>query len=309
MNGIALAICLGFVVILSVVPGAWEIFQQSVQQTSSIMVCVVILVSIQNYRSEYRSRSLYLLRKHVVSNIIKVDRLQEETEQLLLNILPVHVAKQLKGGIRPEGTMAKKVPNSTILFASISNFSEFLNTVEYEEAMWILNDIICLFDELCDKYSVEKIKSNGPYYMAATGLEAQDSPLTAASNMARFALAMMGTLDRYNAEHKMNFQLKVGINSGSCVSGVIGKKKFSFDIWGDSVNVASRMESTNLPGRIQVTRDTYLLLKDKFNFQLRGFVVVKGKGEMQTYFLEGKLQSLPPSQGSFPSIPLQGGDK
>ena len=139
--------------------------------------------------------------------------------------------------------MAKKVPHSTILFASICNFSDFLNRVEYEEAMWVLNDIVCLFDELCDKYNVEKIKTNGPYYMAATGLELPDDDLgeQAAIDMCRFALAMHAVLEKYNADHDKHFQLRIGINHGPCVSGVIGKKKFSFDIWGDSVNVASRM--------------------------------------------------------------------
>jgi len=161
--------------------------------------------------------------------------------------------------------MAKKVPYSTVLFASISNFSEFLNSVEYEEAMWVLNDIVCEFDELCDKYNVEKIKTNGPYYMAVVGLEAEEklSGEKAANGLffssslsffsfrlvstrfvtgvAKFALAMMKTMERFNHEKGHSFTLRVGLNHGPCVSGVIGKKKFCFDIWGDSVNVASRM--------------------------------------------------------------------
>jgi len=293
MNFGILIILLAYVGTILLVPGAWVVFQYIFIETFPILICFVLAAFAQNYNQEYHFRQVFLLRKSIKNNFQRIIQLQEETEQLILNILPVHVARRLQDSYRPDNTMAQKVPYSTILFCSISNFAELLNTMEIEDAMWILNDVVCKFDDLCDFYGVEKIKTNGPYYMAVTGLEASNvqSGHAAAKSMAKFSLAMLETIGKFNSENSTRFELRIGLNYGPCVSGVIGKKKFSFDIWGDSVNVASRMESTNLPRKIQVSRDVALILKDSFHLTRRGMVPVKGKGEMETYFLEDQIKS------------------
>jgi len=243
MNSIIISIFLVYVIAVYQATDALVVFGQGFNETIGILACFLLAACVQNYLHEYRFRRVFLLRRNIKANFQRVVIMHDETEQLLLSVLPVHVAKKLKGSIRPEGTMAQRLPYSTILFCSICNFSDFLKTTPYEEAMWVLNDVVCLFDDLCDKYKIEKIKTNGPYYMALAGLQTEDvkSGNLAAGNLARFALMMNRKLAKFNQDRNFSFALRIGLHHGPCVSGVIGKKKIGFDIWGDSVNVASRM--------------------------------------------------------------------
>src|SRR2546430_2840354 len=147
----------------------------------------------------------------------------------------------------------------------------------------MLNNVCSAFDRLAERHGLEKIKTVGDAYMVVAGLPTPRADHAEA--MAEMALDMQAEITRLAAERGREFQLRIGINTGPVVAGVIGLKKFAYDLWGDTVNVASRMESHGVPGRIQVTPDTYARLRDRYQFEERGRIAVKGKGEMTTYFL------------------------
>jgi PAS domain S-box-containing protein len=209
---------------------------------------------------------------------------KEKSEKLLLNILPESIAHRLKKS--PE-IIADGIPNSTILFSDIMGFTSLSEQIPPEKLILLLNEIFSEFDGLADKYGIEKIKTIGDAYMIAAGIP---SPrLDHAEVIAEFSLDMIDALQKVNNKLNQQLNIRIGINSGSVVAGVIGKKKFSYDMWGDSVNIASRMESHGVPGEIQVSQATYNLIKDKYVFEDRGEIDVKGKGLMQVYLLKGRV--------------------
>ena len=208
---------------------------------------------------------------------------QHKSERLLLNILPKPIADQLK---QFEGSLAQQFPEATILFADIVGFTPLAAQMSPLELLNLLNQIFSAFDKLAQKHGVEKIKTIGDAYMAASGLPVPTD--NHAEAIAQMALDMQQAIHNFQAQQGESFQIRIGINTGPVVAGVIGIKKFSYDLWGDAVNVASRMESTGIPGRIQVTAATKERLQDKFLFEERGVIVVKGKGKMITYWLIGK---------------------
>ncbi|NEP11216.1 MAG: PAS domain S-box protein [Symploca sp. SIO2C1] len=208
---------------------------------------------------------------------------KNKSEKLLLNILPQPIAEQLK---QSEGSLAQQFDAVTILFADIVGFTPLSTQMPPLELINFLNQIFSAFDQLAQKHGVEKIKTIGDAYMAAGGLPImQDNHAEAIANM---ALDMQQAITHFQAQQGESFQIRIGINTGPVVAGVIGIKKFIYDLWGDAVNVASRMESLGVPGKIQVTTATYERLKDKFAFEKRGAIPVKGKGEMTTYWLVGR---------------------
>ncbi|MBE9127611.1 MULTISPECIES: adenylate/guanylate cyclase domain-containing protein [unclassified Coleofasciculus] len=207
---------------------------------------------------------------------------RKRAELLLLNILPQPVAELLKRG---QQTIAESFEAVTILFGDLVDFTKFSTQTSPTELVGILNQIFSKFDRLAEEHGIEKIKTIGDAYMVVAGLP--KSRLDHAEAIAQMALDMQAAINQFNAETGRNFKLRIGINSGPVVAGVIGIKKFSYDLWGDTVNTASRMESHGLPGYIQVTDVTYELLRDRFRFQRRGSIQIKGKGEMITYWLEG----------------------
>jgi PAS domain S-box-containing protein len=207
---------------------------------------------------------------------------QEQTENLLLNILPKPIAEQLK--LEPS-TIADSFEDVSVLFADLVGFTEFSNRRSAKELVEVLNVIFSGFDQLAEKHGLEKIKTIGDAYMVVAGLPMPRPDHTSA--IAYMALDMQQSLTQVNAKTGESFSMRIGINSGSVVAGVIGLKKFSYDLWGDTVNTASRMESLGIPGAIQVTTQTYERLRDKFIFEERGIIPVKGKGEMTTYLLKG----------------------
>lgn len=217
---------------------------------------------------------------------------REVSEQLLLNILPRSIAEQLKtyqlGLTRRDGRpfIAEGFEQVSVLFADIVGFTELSSQTNPSDVVMLLNRIFSLFDNLCDRYQVEKIKTIGDAYMVASGLpEPRPDHLEVLANM---ALDMQGRIAEFAQREHLNLAIRIGIHTGSVVAGVIGTKKFTYDLWGDTVNVASRMESQGLPGKIQVTDTVYQQLHDRYLLEPRGTIVVKGKGEMATYWLIGK---------------------
>ncbi len=210
-------------------------------------------------------------------------REQDKTDSLLCNILPRAIADVLKDA--PQ-TIAERYDAVSILFADVVGFTPLSTTVEAAEMVNLLNEIYTHFDNVVDRYGLEKIRTMGDGYMVAAGVPAPRPDHAQA--LAAAALDMMAFLDHWNSPRAGDFQFRMGMNSGPVLAGVIGRKKFSYDVWGDPVNVASRMESHGEPGRIQVSRDTYDLLRDAFTFERRGEIAIKGKGLMETYYLIGR---------------------
>jgi PAS domain S-box-containing protein len=208
---------------------------------------------------------------------------KNKSERLLLNILPKPIVEQLK---QFQGSLAQQFPEATILFADIVNFSPLSAEISPLELLNLLNQIFSVFDQLAEKHGVEKIKTIGDAYMVAGGLPVPtDNHALAIGQM---ALDMQQAIHQFKTEQGKPLQIRIGINTGPVVAGVIGTKKFSYDLWGDAVNVASRMESSGLPGRIQVTAATKERLQDKYLFEERGSIAVKGKGKMISYWLIGR---------------------
>ncbi len=205
---------------------------------------------------------------------------QEQTEKLLLNILPKPIADRLQ---KEQKLIADHFDEVSVLFADLVGFTEFSAHKSPTQLVEILNGIFSEFDRLSELHGLEKIKTIGDAYMVVGGLPTarQDH----AEAIALLALEMQTALRRFNFKIGENFQLRIGIHSGSVVAGIIGISKFSYDLWGDTVNVASRMESNGLPGKIQVTAATYERVKEQFVFEERGQIAVKGKGTMLTYWL------------------------
>ncbi|NER23001.1 MAG: PAS domain S-box protein [Symploca sp. SIO1C2] len=209
---------------------------------------------------------------------------KNKSEKLLLNILPQPIAEQLK---QLQSSLAQQFDQVTILFADIVGFTPLSSQMPPLELLNFLNQIFSAFDKLAEKHGVEKIKTIGDAYMVAGGLPVpQDNHTEAIANM---ALDMQQEITRIQAQQGKSFQIRIGINTGPVVAGVIGIKKFIYDLWGDAVNVASRMESSGVAGKIQVSAATYERLKDKFVLEKRGDILVKGKGEMTTYWLIARV--------------------
>ena len=208
---------------------------------------------------------------------------QEKTNKLLLNILPKSIANRLK---EDEITIADTFDDVTVLFADLVGFTQLSSQVSATELVEILNQVFSEFDRLTELYKLEKIKTIGDCYMVVGGLPERD--INHPSAIANMALHMQEIIIEFNEITKHQLSLRIGINTGSVIAGVIGLKKFIYDLWGDTVNIASRMESQGLPNLIQVTPTSYDRLKEDYRFSERGPIMVKGKGEMKTYILEGR---------------------
>lgn len=208
---------------------------------------------------------------------------QEKSERLLLNILPQPIAQRLK---QRASTIADSFPEATVMFADIVGFTELSVRNSPTELVEMLNVIFSEFDQLADKHGLEKIKTIGDAYMVAGGLPVpQENHVIAIADM---ALDMQASIAQFCHETGQELSIRIGINTGPVVAGVIGAKKFVYDLWGDTVNTASRMESHSLPGRIQVSEFTYKHLQHRYFFEDRGFIQIKSKGKMRCYFLKGK---------------------
>ncbi|XP_078393746.1 adenylate cyclase type 4-like [Cetorhinus maximus] len=258
-------------------------------------------------KNEYSCRLDFLWKRKFRQEREKIETMENLNRVLLENVLPAHVAVQFIGQHRKnEDLYHQSYDCVCVMFASIPDFKEFYSESDVNreglECLRLLNEIIADFDELLSKpkfSGVEKIKTIGSTYMAASGLNAalgQEGPQDAERNcthigvMVEFAVAMMGKLDFINKHSFNNFKLRIGINHGPVVAGVIGAQKPQYDIWGNSVNVASRMDSTGVLGRIQVTEETSAVLcRLGYTCHSRGAITVKGKGELCTYFVSTDL--------------------
>ena len=206
-----------------------------------------------------------------------------ENKRLLLNILPESIADRLRGG---ELTIADQFDEMTVLFADVVGFTRMSTTMAPAELIAMLNEVFSMCDELSDKYGLEKIKTIGDAYMVVGGLTSHEAD--EAERVADMGLEMIDSVRRYSEASGRALEIRIGLHAGPAVAGVVGIKKFIYDVWGDTVNTASRMESHGVPGRIQVTESTYERLRDTFEFEERGVVDVRGKGEMRTYLLIGR---------------------
>jgi class 3 adenylate cyclase len=210
---------------------------------------------------------------------------QERSERLLLNVLPASIAARLK---QREEVIADRFSDVTVLFADLVDFTRRSQRITPEQLVQVLNELFSVFDQVAQRHGLEKIKTVGDAYMVAAGLP--DPRPDHAEAVAEMALAIRDEVARRSDPSGQPLQVRIGIDSGPVVAGVIGTSKFSYDLWGDTVNTASRMESYGVAGCIQVTARTYRRLKDGYRFEQRGPIQVKGKGELITYFLLGRNQ-------------------
>ena len=205
----------------------------------------------------------------------------QKSERLMLNILPQSIATRLKAG--DEG-ISDSYQNATILFSDLVGFTKMSSGKTAEELVFLLNDLFKRFDTRATSLGLEKIKTIGDAYMVAGGLPTNDDEH--AIRVTKMALGMYEDLDAFNKEHGMELDMRIGINSGPVVAGVIGHSKFSYDLWGNTVNTASRMESTCLPGKVQVSPSTYEQIKGHFDVQENQMIECKGLGQIMTYFVK-----------------------
>jgi guanylate cyclase len=207
---------------------------------------------------------------------------QERSEALLVNILPRPIADRLRAsGER----IADHFVAASVLFADVVEFTPLSQRLAPAEVVGVLDRLFSRFDALVERHGLEKIKTIGDCYMAAAGVP-EPGP-DHARKAALLALDMRDVVAAWEVDGLPGLELRIGINSGPVIAGVIGTKRFLYDLWGDAVNTASRMESHGVPGEIQITRATYELVKDEFDCRPRGTISVKGKGEMETWYLEG----------------------
>uniref|UniRef100_A0A8C2AV11 adenylate cyclase n=1 Tax=Cyprinus carpio TaxID=7962 RepID=A0A8C2AV11_CYPCA len=287
-------------------------------------------VTFDQYNVEKLARTLFLWKIEVHEQKEKVYEMRRWNEALVTNMLPDHVARHFLGSKkRDEELYSQSYDEIGVMFASIPNFSDFYTEESINnggiECLRFLNEIISDFDSLLDEPQfrcITKIKTIGSTYMAASGVTSDINTNGYAcmkkeeisererwqhlADLADFALAMKVTLMNINYQSFNNFMLRIGLNKGGVLAGVIGARKPHFDIWGNTVNVASRMESTGVMGNIQVVEDCYCILKDYgFRFVRRGPIFVKGKGELLTYFLKGREKQGSFINGSFVTLPHQ----
>ncbi|MEB3827664.1 adenylate/guanylate cyclase domain-containing protein [Phormidium sp. CCY1219] len=243
------------------------------QAATGLLVAALLLAVV--FASAIAQEFFYALRQLEIE--------QEKSESLLLNILPKPIAERLK---EQPTTIADRFTDVTVLFADIVGFTNLSSRISAEDLVKLLNEIFSDFDRLADLHHLEKIKTIGDAYMVVGGLPEPNT--SHAWNVAEMALDMQQAIANFNQVHNENVNIRIGINTGAVVAGVIGQKKFIYDLWGDAVNIASRMESHGIPGYIQISESTYELLRDRYRFEERGTIPVKGKGEMKTYLLIDK---------------------
>jgi class 3 adenylate cyclase len=205
----------------------------------------------------------------------------QKSERLMLNILPQSIATRLKAG---DESISDSYKNATILFSDLVGFTKMSSGKTAEDLVFLLNDLFKRFDTRATSLGLEKIKTIGDAYMVAGGLPTNDDEH--AVRVTKMALGMYEDLEAFNKEHGMELDMRIGINSGPVVAGVIGHSKFSYDLWGNTVNTASRMESTCLPGKVQVSPSTYEQIKGHFDVQENQLIECKGLGQIMTYFVK-----------------------
>ena len=266
-------ISLGFYCFCILIAALLEPFAQSIAPEIALGVRMRIAASNMILMGIYiTAASLYLLRK--------VDYYRHRADELLHNMLPGAIAARLK--IRQE-TIADAYEEVTVLFADMVGSTILFSDLEPAAAVEWLNEVFSMFDQLVERYGLEKIRTIGDNYMVAAGVPIPREDH--AQSITNFALDMLSGLENIPARGGKKMAFRVGINSGPLVAGVIGRAKYQYDLWGDTVNIASRMESHGEAGRVHVSSSTYALIKENFDCAARGNIVIKGKGEMETWFI------------------------
>lgn len=215
-----------------------------------------------------------------VNTHLTMDRLRRENERLLLTILPAPIADRLKAG---EERIADKFAQVTVLFGDLVGFTQMSAGMTATEVAEVLNDLFNAFDEAARELGVEKIKTIGDAYMAVCGLSIPQPEHE--RQMVKLAIRLVEITRRFARERNLPLRLRVGVNSGPVVAGVIGREKFIYDVWGDTVNLASRMEALGVPEAVQVTQSVQCKLEPDSRWEARGPIEVKGKGLLETWLL------------------------
>ena len=210
------------------------------------------------------------------------------SERLLLNVLPAPIAERLKGGAE---VIVDRFEAVTVLFADIVGFTKLSSTTSPEKLVTMLDEVFSVFDRLAEQHGLEKIKTIGDAYMVVAGIPQPIADHALA--IAHMAMDMLAAIEAYSQKHQTDLDIRIGAHTGPVVAGVIGKKKFIYDLWGDTVNTASRMESHGLPGRVHVTSHTAELIQGTFDLEARGPIDIKGKGVMETFLI---VAAKPPRQ-------------
>lgn len=218
-----------------------------------------------------------------VNTHLSIDRLRRENERLLLNILPAPIADRLKSG---DEHIADNFAEATVLFADIVGFTQLAGAMPAEAVVEMLNDLFTRFDLAARELQIEKIKTIGDAYMAVCGLP--DPCENHIEQVMAMSVRMIQISREFSAEQGISVRLRIGVNTGPVVAGIIGRRKFIYDLWGDTVNLASRMESHGVPDAVQVTRPVFEKMREKYAFEERGAIEVKGKGAIETWILHHK---------------------
>lgn len=227
-------------------------------------------------------------RKEVEERTADLMAEKKKSDQLLLNILPAETAEELKA----TGTArAKDYGEVTVMFVDFAEFTAITNSLPPDELVAQLHHCFSAFDAISKKYGIEKIKTIGDAYMCAGGLPLPNA--THAFDVTNAALEIVSFMEEYNRQRSAAgapmFRVRIGINTGSVVAGIVGTVKFAYDVWGNAVNIASRMESSSEPDKVNISQSTYLRIKDSFNCRWRGKIKAKGIPEMDMYFVEGRI--------------------
>jgi guanylate cyclase len=226
------------------------------------------------------------VRKNLINSRAKITDAQQRSENLLVNMIPIEIAEQLSESHK---LVADHLEQVSILFADIADFSHIASHRSPQELVRLLNDVFTCFDQITSQYQLEKIKTIGDEYMAVSGAPKHNKEH--AYLCCTCALEMQTTFQKLADTYRLDSGLRVGIASGEVIAGVIGKNRYSYDLWGETVNLASRMEAHGVKNQIQVSQTTYELTQDQFEFTPRGKITVKGIGEQQTWWLHGKKTS------------------
>jgi adenylate cyclase len=246
------------------------------------LLCAIIIGASTTRLLENSSRRHFLTRQDLVAEKARADG-------LILSIFPLSVAQRLAAG---ERIIAESHGEGTVLFADLVGFTTLTRRLSPSHLVEVLNDIFSVVDQLTETHGVEKIKTIGDAYMAVSGIT--NKAANSAEPIADFALDLVATIDAYAKAHNYPIAVRVGVSTGQIISGVIGSKKPSFDLWGDTVNLASRMESHGEAGCIQVNETAYWRLQERYRLDQRGSLEVKGIGKVETYFLRGRKTDLEP---------------
>jgi class 3 adenylate cyclase len=261
----------------------------SVVESISINMALVamgLMGALVARQMEAQAREVFLQRRTIREQLSALDAEKRKSEALLLNVLPAAVAERLKSESRP---IADGFQDVSVLFADIVGFTRLSERLTPQALVERLNELFSAFDDLLDRLRLEKIKTIGDAYMVVGGLNGGKDHALA---LAELALDMLARIRELSASHSEDFSVRIGIHSGPVVGGVIGKKKFIYDVWGDTVNIASRMESTGIPGAVQISQATYQRVRNMYTFEERGEIEVKGKGPMRTWLIRDRRRDV-----------------